>query len=110
MGFKSDVGTADWKKTLETYEKTAHECRGEHLRVATCLYHGICAGLAVLTEGILVAPLEGVVSCRILSNEDASECLAVNYAGPIRSAGGTGQAPGEGAQRCRPDQGDGPGP
>ncbi len=56
------------------------------------IYHGICAGLAVLTEGILVAPLEGVVSCRILSNEDASECLAVNYAGPIRSAGGTGQA------------------
>jgi len=92
MGFKSAVGEADWKETLETYEATAHKSRGEHLRVATCLYHGICAGLAVLTEGILVAPLEGVVSCRILSNDDASECLAVNYAGPIRSAGGTGQA------------------
>ena len=92
MGFQSDIGSADWKETLETYEKTAHKSRGEHLRVATCLYHGICAGLAVLTEGILVAPLEGVVSCRILSNADASECLAINYAGPIRSAGGTGQA------------------
>ena len=92
MGFKSDIGSADWKETLVAYESKARESRGEHLRVATCLYHGICAGLAVLTEGILVAPLEGVVSCRILSNEDASECLAVNYAGPIRSAGGTGQA------------------
>ena len=92
MGFDPSIGEADWKETLKTYEATAHESRKDHIRVATCLYHGICAGLAVLTEGILVAPLEGVVSCRILSNDDATECLAVNYAGPIRSAGGTGQA------------------
>lgn len=52
----------------------------------------MCAGLAVLTEGILVAPLEGVVSCRIVMNEDRSKSLAINFAGPIRSAGGTGQA------------------
>ena len=44
------------------------------------IYHGICAGLAVLTEGILVAPLEGVVSARILTNEDDTKCLAVNFA------------------------------
>ncbi len=92
MGFDPSIGEADWKETLKTYEAEAQESRKEHIRVATCLYHGICAGLAVLTEGILVAPLEGVVSCRILSNDDATECLAVNYAGPIRSAGGTGQA------------------
>ena len=46
----------------------------------------------MLTEGILVAPLEGVVNCRIISNEDNSRSLVINYAGPIRSAGGTGQA------------------
>jgi len=92
MGFKDEISTADWKETLKTYESEAIKCRGDHIRVATCLYHGICAGLAVLTEGILVAPLDGVVSCRILLNADSSECLAVNYAGPIRSAGGTGQA------------------
>ncbi len=92
MGFNNDIGKANWKETLETYETEAQKARGEHLRISACLYHGICAGLAVLTEGILVAPLEGVVSCRILSNDDATECLAVNYAGPIRSAGGTGQA------------------
>ena len=62
------------------------------LRAALCIYHGVCAGLAVLTEGILVAPLEGVVSCRIMANDDGTQCLAVNFAGPIRSAGGTGQA------------------
>ncbi len=60
--------------------------------IAVAIYHGICAGLAVITEGILVAPLEGVVSCEIMENKDGSKCLSVNYAGPIRSAGGTGQA------------------
>jgi DNA polymerase II large subunit len=60
--------------------------------IANAVYHGICAGLAVITEGILVAPLEGVVSCEIFPNKDGTNCLSVNYAGPIRSAGGTGQA------------------
>ena len=60
--------------------------------IGVAIYQGICAGLAVITEGILVAPLEGVVSCEIMENKDGSKCLSVNYAGPIRSAGGTGQA------------------
>jgi len=61
-------------------------------RISMSIYHGVCAGLAVLTEGILVAPLEGVVSSRIVINENATKAICVNYAGPIRSAGGTGQA------------------
>jgi len=95
IGFDAEVvGKADWRDTLKQYEKEA--IKGSislgASRMATCMYHGICAGLAVLTEGILVAPLDGVVSCRIITNADRSESLAVNYAGPIRSAGGTGQA------------------
>ena len=95
IGFDSEVvGKADWRETLKTYETEAlkDSLTLGTTRMATCMYHGICAGLAVLTEGILVAPLDGVVSCRIITNEDGSESLAVNYAGPIRSAGGTGQA------------------
>jgi DNA polymerase II large subunit len=49
-------------------------------------------GLAVLTEGILVAPLEGIANAKIGRNSDGSEYLAIYFAGPIRSAGGTGQA------------------
>ena len=62
------------------------------IEIGIAIYHGVCAGLAVITEGILVAPLEGVVDCHIVSNSDNSKALAINYAGPIRSAGGTGQA------------------
>ncbi|MBE6520847.1 MAG: DNA polymerase II large subunit [Thermoplasmata archaeon] len=49
-------------------------------------------GLAVLTEGILVAPLEGIAYTRIRKNADGSDYVDLVFAGPIRAAGGTGQA------------------
>ena len=56
------------------------------------LDRAIRVGVAVLTEGILVAPLEGIAGVKIQKNSDGSEYLVVYFAGPIRSAGGTGQA------------------
>ncbi|MGC8565180.1 MAG: DNA polymerase II large subunit [Thermoplasmata archaeon] len=52
----------------------------------------IRVGLAILTEGILVAPLEGISEIKIRKNADGSDYLAIYYSGPIRGAGGTGQA------------------
>lgn len=48
--------------------------------------------LAVLTEGVLVAPLEGITKVVLKKNSDGTEYTALYFAGPIRSAGGTGQA------------------
>ncbi len=48
-------------------------------------------GLAILTEGILVAPLEGLAEVHVRSNGDMPY-LELYYAGPIRAAGGTAQA------------------
>lgn len=56
------------------------------------LDRAIRVGLAVLTEGILVAPLEGIASIKIGANKDGTDYLAIVFAGPIRAAGGTGQA------------------
>ena len=79
-----------WAETMDAFSKV--ESFDDKQKIALSIYHGVCAGLAVLTEGILVAPLEGVVSAKILKNANGTECVAVSYAGPIRSAGGTGQA------------------
>lgn len=49
-------------------------------------------GLAVLTEGILVAPLEGIADTKIGRNADGTEYIDLIFAGPIRAAGGTAQA------------------
>ncbi|RLF79814.1 DNA polymerase II large subunit, partial [Thermococci archaeon] len=48
--------------------------------------------LAILTEGIVSAPLEGIADVKIKKNEDGTNYLSVYYAGPIRSSGGTAQA------------------
>ncbi len=49
--------------------------------------------LAILTEGIAAAaPLEGITHIAIKKNFDATPYLAIYFAGPIRSAGGTAAA------------------
>lgn len=53
---------------------------------------GLRIGLSYMTGGIVTAPLEGVAEVDIRTNDDGSEYLAVYYAGPIRSAGGTASA------------------
>jgi DNA polymerase II large subunit len=52
----------------------------------------IRTALAVLTEGVTAAPLEGVAKVKIKTNRDRTRYLAIYFAGPIRSAGGTDQA------------------
>ena len=49
-------------------------------------------GLAILTEGVQVAPTEGVQGIELHKNQDGTSYAAVLYAGPIRGAGGTSAA------------------
>ncbi|MGC8479839.1 MAG: DNA polymerase II large subunit, partial [Candidatus Micrarchaeia archaeon] len=52
----------------------------------------IKVGTAILTEGVLVAPTEGISTVEEFRNSDGSSYIAVLYAGPIRGAGGTSAA------------------
>jgi DNA polymerase II large subunit len=47
--------------------------------------------VALLTEGVVAAPIEGIESVTLEPGDDG-EYIRIRYAGPIRSAGGTGQA------------------
>ena len=49
-------------------------------------------GTAILTEGVLVAPTEGIQAVKRYRNQDGTDYVAVVYAGPIRGAGGTAAA------------------
>ena len=60
--------------------------------VEQALDQAIRTGLAILTEGVLVAPLEGIAEVRLGRNADGTNYVDVYFSGPIRSAGGTGQA------------------
>lgn len=48
--------------------------------------------LAILTEGVVAAPLEGISHVKIKKNFDSTKYIAIYFAGPIRSAGGTATA------------------
>ena len=52
----------------------------------------IRTALAIMTEGVTIAPIQGIPEIKIKQNPDRSQYLAVYFAGPIRPAGGTAQA------------------
>jgi DNA polymerase II large subunit len=60
--------------------------------VAARVDRALRVGLAILTEGILVAPLEGLAEVHIREQRDRGAYIELYYAGPIRAAGGTAQA------------------
>ena len=56
------------------------------------LDHSIRTAMAMLTEGVVAAPTEGIAKMGLGKNDNGTEYLRIYYAGPIRSAGGTAQA------------------
>jgi DNA polymerase II large subunit len=53
------------------------------------LNNAVRVGLSVVTEGVTVAPLQGIYDVKIKTNANRTQYLSVSFAGPIRSAGGT---------------------
>ncbi len=74
--------------SLLVAKKVAREFKGTK---DIALDTAVRVGLAVLTEGILVAPLDGISGVEI-NETGGKDYVSIYYAGPIRSAGGTGQA------------------
>lgn len=63
-----------------------------HMEAEAAADQAIRTALAILTEGVTAAPLQGVAKVKIKTNFDRTRYLAIYFAGPIRSAGGTDQA------------------
>jgi len=52
------------------------------------LDHAIRAAMALLTEGVVAAPTEGIAKVSLGKNDDGTDYLKVYYAGPIRAPAG----------------------
>ena len=78
--------------SLEIAKEIVNEKKYKFKRVEDALDQAIRTGLAILTEGVLVAPLEGIAEVRLGKNSDGTDYVDLYFSGPIRSAGGTGQA------------------
>ncbi|MBI4044131.1 MAG: DNA polymerase II large subunit [Candidatus Diapherotrites archaeon] len=53
------------------------------------LEQAVKSALVLVTEGVVVAPLDGVPQVKISKNPDGSRYVDIYFAGPIRAAGGT---------------------
>ena len=78
--------------SLEIAKEIVKEKKYKFKRIEDALDQAIRTGLAILTEGVLVAPLEGIAEVRLGKNSDGTDYVDLYFSGPIRSAGGTGQA------------------
>lgn len=85
-------GKNDEHVAIISAEETASEkfCKFKNLEEA--LDAGLRVGVAYTTLGIVTAPLEGISQLKIKKRQDGKEYVAVYFAGPIRSAGGTANA------------------
>lgn len=92
-------GIADAIRSLEkdmTREEVAFKIAKELANRIEPLEKGINfairTAVAILTEGVVAAPIDGIADIKIDSNDDGSRYIRLYYAGPIRSAGGSAQA------------------
>lgn len=92
LELEKKYGMLDWRVALKIAEEVAKEtfCKFETKQEA--METGIRIGFAYLTLGIVSAPLEGFIGLKIKKRKDGKEYFALQYAGPIRAAGGTAAA------------------
>ena len=86
---EKEFGLLDWRVGFRIAEEVA---QGKHCQFKDKLEAmevGIRVGFAYLTLGIVSAPLEGFIGLKIKQRKDGKEYFALQYAGPIRGAGGT---------------------
>jgi len=77
---------------LELVEDFVEGRVGDYETKAGKVEGAVRTAVALLTEGVVAAPIEGIDRVEVNENDDGTEYVAVYYAGPIRSAGGTAQA------------------
>ncbi len=70
-------------KFVQTPEESTEEKLAEQ---------AIRTALAIFTEGLTAAPIQGIAQVKVKKNADQTRYLGIYFAGPIRSAGGTDQA------------------
>jgi DNA polymerase II large subunit len=63
-----------------------------HMEPEAAAEQALRTALAIFTEGLTAAPIQGIAHAKIKTNHDRTRYLAIYFAGPIRSAGGTDQA------------------
>jgi len=89
---EEEYGILDWRVAFKIAEEVALErfCKFKDKKEA--IETGIRVGFAYVTLGVVSAPIEGFTGLEIKKTLNGEEYFCLNYAGPIRNAGGTAAA------------------
>jgi DNA polymerase II large subunit len=89
---ENKYGSQDWRVAFVIAHEIALEkfCKFKDIKEAIEI--GVRTGFAYVTVGVVSSPLEGLTSIEIKKRRDGKEYFRLNYAGPIRNAGGTAAA------------------
>ena len=90
-GLEEEYGSLNWRVALKIGLEVAKQkyCTFDDEQQAIEI--GIRTGFAYLTMGVVASPLEGFVELKLRDRKDGKgKYFALFYAGPVRSAGGTG--------------------
>ncbi len=86
---EKEYGLLDWRVGFTIAEEIARQQHCHFTTTLEAIEVGIRVGFAYLTLGIVSAPLEGFIGLKLKKRMDGKEYFALQYAGPIRGAGGT---------------------
>ena len=89
MELEQQYGLLDWRVGFIIAEEVAQQKLYTFATDFEAIEVGIRVGFAYLTLGIVSAPLEGFIGLKIKKRADGREYFSLQYAGPIRGAGGT---------------------
>ena len=89
---EKQYGFGDWRVALVLADEISFEkfCKFEDK--ITAINIGIRTGFAYITQGVVSAPLEGLINVKFKKRKDGKNYLALYYAGPIRGGGATASA------------------
>lgn len=89
---EKQYGTLDWRIALKIAAEIAQEKFCKFSTKKEAMEIGIRTGFAYVTNGIVSSPLDGIVNIETKKRMDGKEYVCMNFAGPIRNAGGTAAA------------------
>ncbi len=93
MELEKQYGALDWRVAFQIALEIAQEKHSEFKDKKEAMEIGIRTGFAYVTLGVVSAPLEGFTNLEIKNRRDGKgEYFCLNYAGPVRAAGGTAAA------------------
>ena len=89
---ENKYGFGDWRIALILAEEISKEKFAKFESQIDAINIGIRTGFAYITQGVVSAPLEGLINIKFKKRRDGKNYLALYYAGPIRGGGATAAA------------------